>query len=397
MYEARSGAANILEEDRSQGREALPRDDDGGTAISAGENRRYGARSETESSSGKKRNVNLDALRGIAILLVLGRHFKCFALWTKIGWAGVDLFFVLSGFLISGLLFAEWKRFGAIDVRRFYIRRAFKIYPPFYAYLVVTCVLLMLSHVPAKEVLRSAAPVAAFVQNYVPYGHADLWGHAWSLDVEEHFYIVLPLLLWLMQLRRSNDPFRLLVLVFGVIAIADVVLRFRTGASLSGQQYDIYYCPTHLRIDALLFGVLLSYSRHFYPDVFRRLSASWVTLCVAGAAIVALAILPLEDPAMHTAGLTLLYLGSGAALCLTIDRRFSGKAARIAGLLAGIGVYSYSIYLWHFFFALILPNRGAGFALLYIAVAIGFGIVAAKLIEVPTLRLRDCIFASRAA
>src|ERR1700761_2224153 len=84
------------------------------------------------------RNINLDALRGIAILLVLGNHFGYFSVWQRMGWAGVDLFFVLSGFLISGLLFDEWQRFGSIDFRRFYIRRGFKIYPAFYFLLLIT-------------------------------------------------------------------------------------------------------------------------------------------------------------------------------------------------------------------------------------------------------------------
>ena len=86
----------------------------------------------------KTRNRNLDALRAVAILLVLGRHFEYFRLWSQVGWAGVDLFFVLSGFLISGLLFAEWKQRGSIGIARFYVRRGLKIYPAFYVFLAMT-------------------------------------------------------------------------------------------------------------------------------------------------------------------------------------------------------------------------------------------------------------------
>ena len=74
------------------------------------------------------RNQSLDVLRGIAILLVLGRHFNYFPLWRQAGWIGVDLFFVLSGFLISGLLFQEYKNTGKLDVRRFILRRGLKIW-----------------------------------------------------------------------------------------------------------------------------------------------------------------------------------------------------------------------------------------------------------------------------
>src|SRR5580700_2123555 len=82
------------------------------------------ARSGSNATGGlvKPRNLNLDVLRGMAVLLVLGRHFEYFPIWTAIGWAGVDLFFVLSGFLISGLLFKEWKQRGNLSLSTFYVR-----------------------------------------------------------------------------------------------------------------------------------------------------------------------------------------------------------------------------------------------------------------------------------
>jgi peptidoglycan/LPS O-acetylase OafA/YrhL len=80
----------------------------------------------------------LDILRAIAVLLVLGRHEHANALWRRCGWVGVDLFFVLSGFLISGLLFSEYKKRGRLDLPRFYIRRGLKIYPSFYVLILAT-------------------------------------------------------------------------------------------------------------------------------------------------------------------------------------------------------------------------------------------------------------------
>jgi len=92
------------------------------------------------------RSLPMDMLRGIAILLVLGRHYvikpeglgplqPLAAGWMAIGWAGVDLFFVLSGFLVSGLIFAEYRKNQTVDLRRFVIRRGFKIWPPYLAYI----------------------------------------------------------------------------------------------------------------------------------------------------------------------------------------------------------------------------------------------------------------------
>src|SRR5215472_7296705 len=79
-----------------------------------------------------QRNQSLDALRCIAVLLVVGFHLPYYRIWGTLGWIGVDLFFVLSGFLISGLLFPEYTTTGAIRLRRFLIRRGLKIYPAFY-------------------------------------------------------------------------------------------------------------------------------------------------------------------------------------------------------------------------------------------------------------------------
>src|ERR1051325_7889657 len=84
-----------------------------------------------------QRNQSLDVLRGVAVLLVIAYHYPYFSI-MKIAWIGVDLFFVLSGFLISGLLFLEIQRTGSIRIGRFLLRRGFKIYPAFYFYILLT-------------------------------------------------------------------------------------------------------------------------------------------------------------------------------------------------------------------------------------------------------------------
>jgi peptidoglycan/LPS O-acetylase OafA/YrhL len=99
---------------------------------------------------------------------------------------GVDLFFVLSGFLISGLLFREYIERGKIDLKRFWIRRSLKIYPPFYALLLATAIY---SLVKFHHVTSAILGDVFFVQNYLPH----VWDHGWTLAVEEHFYLVLPL------------------------------------------------------------------------------------------------------------------------------------------------------------------------------------------------------------
>jgi peptidoglycan/LPS O-acetylase OafA/YrhL len=135
------------------------------------------------------RNQSLDVLRGVAILLVLGGHsnYPYVGFWRATGGSGVELFFVLSGFLISGLLFSEYQRTGHIAVTRFWIRRAFKIYPGFYVLLTVTTAVLILAKQPEIMLGRAVFFNIIFLQNYVP--SAGIIPQSWSLAIEEHFYL----------------------------------------------------------------------------------------------------------------------------------------------------------------------------------------------------------------
>jgi peptidoglycan/LPS O-acetylase OafA/YrhL len=113
-----------------------------------------------EGNAISSRNQSLDVLRGVAILLVLGRHHGQYVLWHRAGGIVVSLFFVLSGFLISGLLFTEWKTTGRINLPRFFVRRAFKIYPAYYFFLLSL----------APFTYRWLKPADFFfMQSYLPY------------------------------------------------------------------------------------------------------------------------------------------------------------------------------------------------------------------------------------
>lgn len=342
------------------------------------------------------RNLHLDALRGIAILLVLGRHSSYFPLWNKVGWVGVDLFFVLSGFLISGLIFAEWTRRGTISMRRFYVRRAFKICPSLYVYL-ATAALLAATQEPLREIAKSIIPPSLFVENYFAYGfssgHPDLWGHLWSLGVEEHFYLLLPPILWVCAaLRRTLDPFGLPILILcPVVGVTCLLARIETGWHLSGDEYLRYAFPTHLRIDGLIFGVLLSYLRHFRPIMFTRFAGSRVLVVFSLLTLLALTVFPLESPLMHTIGFTCVYISCGFLLAATLDVKFAAWS-QVVQPLSRLGLYSYSVYLWHILFASVIPQNGLLEFLLYIGAAIGFGIYSAKNVEFFALRYRDRLF-----
>jgi peptidoglycan/LPS O-acetylase OafA/YrhL len=362
-----------------------------------------------------RRVRELDVLRGIAILLVLGHHVgvtpsrlprlvqAALDRWAMAGWVGVDLFFVLSGFLVSGLLFQEYRAAGRVRVGRFLVRRAFKIYPAFYTLIAITVVVDRLLRRPAGW-----SPIVhelLFVQNY----GVGLWTHTWSLAVEEHFYLLLAALiagLVATAHRRcaTADPFRAIGPLFVAIATIALVARLVTR-QVAPPQLNFHLTPTHLRLDSLMCGVALAYPFHFH----REWLASRVRTCRPAlmlASVVCLApclFLPVESPIMQTIGFTLLYLGFGSVVLLAVHRspahQASAAGTSVAAALAWLGTYSYSIYLWHMpvlawstialaRLAHWLPSSTLAWCLYY-AETIVVGVGMTLLIERPALALRD--------
>lgn len=363
------------------------------------------------------RNKRLDILRCIAVLLVLQAHSGIPGQLTLAGRVGVDLFFVLSGFLISGLLFAEYKKRGSIDFRRFFIRRSLKIYPGFYFLLLASFMYQIRFHQIAP--LTRYLGEILYVQNY----GSLIWGHEWSLAVEEHFYILLPILLLLLirRGREKTDPFTALPLIFVGVAATCLALRIATVASLPAaklNQWEGYrwaYATTHCRMDGLFFGVLLGYYQHYRPDVYERLLARrhyvLPLALLAVALLLPCLILAPENPLMVTAGLTSLYLGFGLVLVLSLHlygilpKAMRKPFSAVGSALAYAGMYSYSIYLWHLpvkvwgftFLEKMLhvnPGRWTGFSV-YVICSLGFGIFMSRILEYPILRLRDRMFPTK--
>ncbi len=334
------------------------------------------ARLSNPRAQARGRNQQIDVLRGVAILLVLGRHHPYYGLWHRAGWIGVDLFFVLSGFLISGLLFAEYKSLGEINFRRFFIRRGFKIYPAYY------CFLLLTLPVSLREIKVSDL---TFMQSYFP----GFWRHTWSLSIEEHFYLALPLMLILSYKLMPKLRFAWIPYAFPCLVAACLFMRVRQGAGASMWQV---ISPTHLRMDALFAGVTLSWFYHFRPGSLRLSRPLWIGLL--GTALCSTAFFYEEsDYWMYTAGLSALLLGFSCILVWAINTPQLQKLK----LISAIGLYSYSIYLWHFpvakIFEALFPVSFIGFWN-YVAVTIAMGVAMAKAIENPSLRLRDRYFPS---
>ncbi len=329
--------------------------------------------------------------------------------WHTGGGVGVDLFFVLSGFLISGLLFGEHQRHGSIRIGRFLIRRGFKIYPAFWVMLLATILAWLIVSRPIP--IRPLIGELTFTQNYL----GGLWAHTWSLAVEEHFYIGLSLLLLLLARRRHHQslPFADIPTVFVVVALTCLALR-SLSAVFSPYDYDARMWPTHARVDSLMFGVLLSWYSHYTP-LARRLARvpSWLMALAGGSLFTPAFIFPFETTWwISVFGSVLFYVGSGL-LVLAATRLKTSKSSWI-GLLAALGAYSYSVYLWHMPFGpaalrLVYTRLGSSgydlqahgisryllYCALYIGGSFALGCVLAKSIEYPVLKFRDRVFPSR--
>ena len=346
-----------------------------------------------------RREIELDFIRGIAILMVLIFHYRPHNLLITspvlnriqgFGWTGVDVFFVLSGFLVGGLLMKEWQRTGSVDSLRFLKRRAFKIWPGYYAFLLVAT----LFHV---------RPLASFfwqnllnIQNYIPSSLA----HTWSLAVEEQFYLSLAALLALCTARHWKPS----TLLTTCITLALCIETLRAVLSAHGQPVYFY---THTRLDGLLLGVALAAVHTFWPEWFQKLQQQRLLLL----AIVAIGLWRLyvdrdayPEPDALTSPFLITFVDYAAAALLLLLYRRKPTHSSLYRLIARIGIYSYGIYLWH-----VSVERPVNWAvdhvphslaaatstLLPYILAIPLGIIATKLIEFPFLRLRQRLVPSR--
>jgi len=213
------------------------------------------------------------------------------------GWIGVDLFFVLSGYLIGSQLLLPFTCGQKPDLRAFFIRRSFRILP---AFLVV---LLILDLVPMLRDASSMQPLPRFLTFTMNFGldarQTGAFTEAWSLCVEEQFYLVLPLLLLMLHGRVGGKA--VLAIAAGIVA-SGMVLRCAiwqgsVASYLGGADArdlfvaylrDIYY-PSYLRLDGLTFGLLLALAKTLQPDLWRRYSDPRMTLA-AGIAVLTLGI-----------------------------------------------------------------------------------------------------------
>ena len=285
------------------------------------------------------RTPNLDLIRAIAILIVLFYHvferynFPRVNFFISSGKYGVQLFFVLSGFLIGCLFYQELQKNNVVNIKRFILRRFSRTLPTYFIILFVAYILVFLSRREAFNV-----KYLFFLQNYLD--HIPFFKVSWSLCVEEHFYFVLPF--FLTFLTFINKSWIKIVIVLIVLFIP---LFFRIEESI-GKNLSFGYLTTatHLNFDSMSFGVLIAYIFINTKIEFSNyLKNTFIIL-----PIILLIIFPyLEERLVYTYGKLLLPLSF--ALCifvLVISKQYSVSSNKV---ISSIANSSYAVYLTHAF------------------------------------------------
>jgi peptidoglycan/LPS O-acetylase OafA/YrhL len=352
------------------------------------------------------RAIELDFVRGIAIIMVMGFHFHAVHTGNVLiqiieyplksfGREGVNLFFTLSGFLVGGLLLRQYAETGNVDAKRFIIRRIFRIWPAYYVLI-------------AFHVLAGRHPWNTFLfqnlthlQNYLGTSITQTW----SLAVEEHFYLVLPALL-LVFARWRLGAWTIVSVLTGICA---VVLTARCFA-VAGGNLEGAFAYTQYRIDSLLVGVILSAIYWMKPGVYHQIAKrKWLLIAGIAGLCAWLAFATKNIALDESIGYTIQALGFAVLIVFVLEYSGSLKKSWAYRGVAWIGLYSYGIYLWHSLALapgdmLIRKATAMGLAPSVIwvvalaaqfAFAIAIGYVTTRAIEYPFLLMRNALFPAK--
>jgi peptidoglycan/LPS O-acetylase OafA/YrhL len=346
----------------------------------------------------------LDLLRAAAIVLVLMTHYcgfvsgqSTFGIVGKVGWAGVDLFFVLSGYLIGNQLLAPAARGEPLALKTFFLRRLLRTLPNYYVVLAVY----LLFPGPPLGGSSMAAPwrFLTFTQNFgLAYGQT--FTHSWSLCIEEQFYLLLPLVV-LALARTGSSPRLAWSLLIGGIA-AGMATRAAAYALHGHDAFmaEVYY-SSFCRADELLPGVAIALLRNFHPHAFARLLRHANALCAAGLALSVgiLTCIRLDWPTTavtSTFGFSLLAIAFGLLVCAALAPSCILNRVDMPGATQ-LALWSYAVYLVHkpVFMALrpqlerLQIDTGAPATVACVmAAGIAGGWVLYRCVETPFMRLR---------
>jgi peptidoglycan/LPS O-acetylase OafA/YrhL len=303
--------------------------------------------------NGALRLGGLDTLRAAAIALVLMSHYMgfvsrqpTFGTVGKVGWAGVDLFFVLSGYLIGNQILSPLARGEAFSLKTFFARRLLRTLPNYY---VVLALYLLFPAVLGGSGMASIWRFLSFTQNFgLAYGQT--FTHSWSLCIEEQFYLLLPVVaLGIKRCSRSVRP--AWCVIGGAIGIG---MAARAGLSLA-HGYDSFsaeiYYSSFCRFDELLPGVAIAMLKNFHGELYASLLRHGNALLAAGVVAVVLVLYGLQNdfPNAFTAttlGFSLLAIGFALLTLAALSPHSLLSRIRVPGA-SRLALWSYAIYLVH--------------------------------------------------
>jgi peptidoglycan/LPS O-acetylase OafA/YrhL len=335
----------------------------------------------------------LDSLRCICCVLVLFQHAPMGGVLQQIGWLGNECFFVLSGYLIAGLLFTQIKNTQTINVGAFLIRRAFKIYP---SYFVMFFAMLLFYWLTNKNLATSVIfAELLYVQNYF----TGFIGHTWSLAIEEHFYFIFPLVLFIFRKYFLHKPHLIVVSLIGLLLLI-YLLRYNFVTSKASTYLD--FRQTHLRADGIVFGILLAYLQNFTSYLKKIKPYTFLIFTLGILCLLPAFFYKVGYTFINLYGFTIINFGFFLVFSAIVQNNITpfvqmpAVFKKLNNGLAHIGTHSYNIYLWHI---LVLYSTSSFkmanvyvHTLVYCILAIVIGIFFTKIIEQPFLQLRNKYF-----
>ena len=335
----------------------------------------------------KTRKASIDIYRGIAILLVILFHFDHL---LSIGFIGVDLFFVISGYLVSRVLLKEIKSNQNINWKSFFIKRVTKILPSYYFFIIggtIIARLLLLESNPEQVIPLSELPRYLFF--YLNYNMTFSWSFelAWSLCVEEHFYIFL-VLFFLIISSVSLISKKIKLLKISLLSFIAISILFKIAGHFYG--WDTY-SATHMRMDALFLGVLLS---------FQEINEKKVSSNSKNYTLIGIVILSFTITAFYFTNESSFFRQSFFHALIPIGFYFLIRGTLFSNFKAFsfvrvLAYYSYNWYLWHALIGFLILNKlelPIFIALpLYLITTFVMAVLTTKFVEEPILKSRKKI------
>ncbi len=344
----------------------------------------------------------LDGLRAIAVLTVMVYHLDelvpGLTMFTSGGFLGVDIFFVLSGFLITSVLLNEHRRTATFSLPNFFIRRFFRLTPALWFFLFFVLAFGEILQPGLFNVLSYDTVIYAFT--YLLNWHSAAGGmgsqlnHIWSLSIEEQFYIFWALVLYKAFAEgRSREK-----IAAGTALLISVLVLQRAIRAATGTEPNILYYSTDTRIDGLLIGCLASMAlfwRLLSSDFLRSVAFRRIFLASFLVAVGVFITFAYNDRALYYGFISLFSLSVAVSILWLI----SNDGTLIHRLLENrtmrwIGKISYGLYLWHYFFYTVIKNQKyveSMSAQVAIALALSFAAASVSyyLVERPILSLKD--------